>query len=125
MGYEMGVTFEGNFLCVRVTAESDYQTSLQFFTELARACEEYKCRNILGISNSTPLKTMEAFDHPEILKKAGFTYKYRLAWVELNPEAREMDKFIENVLANRAIIQARVFSDESEARQWLLEEQSV
>jgi hypothetical protein len=32
----------------------------------------------------------------------------------------ELDKFIKTVLANRGLIQARVFSDEAEAREWLL-----
>ena len=120
MGYEMDVTFEGEFLRVNVTAEDDYETSLKFFTELAQACKEYKCLNILVISNSTPLKTMEAFDHAKILEEVGFTHKHRLAWVEMNPNAREMDKFIETVLVNRNVIQVQVFSNEAEAKQWLL-----
>ena len=122
MIYEMNVTFEGEFLYVRVTAEDDYETSVRFFTELAGTCEEYKCCKILVISNSTPLRTAAAYDHAEIVRGAGFTARHRLAWVEMNPKARDMDKFIEDVLANRGVIQARVFSDESEAKQWLLGE---
>ena len=120
MGYEMDLTFEGEFLRVTVTAEDDYQTSLKFFTELAQACKEYHCLNILAISNSTPLETMDAFYHANILKEVGFTFKHRIAWVEMNPKAREMDKFIENVIVNRGVIQMKVFSNESEAKQWLL-----
>lgn len=116
----LDIKFKGDFLFVQVTAEDDYQTSVEFFTKLAKACEEYECKNILVISNSTPLDTIDAFDHAKIISDVGLTLSHRIAWVELNPEAREMDKFIENVLANRALIQVRIFSDEAEARKWLL-----
>ena len=125
MSYEMYITFENEYLRVRVTAQDNYETSLKFFKELAKACEAYKCRNILAISDSTPLETMEAYDHAEILREAGFTIKHRIAWVEKNAKAREMDKFIETVLVNRAVIQVKIFSDESEAKQWLLEDQTA
>jgi len=54
----MDVKYEGEFILVHVTAEDDFQTSLEFFAELSKACEEYKCQKILVISNSTPLKTL-------------------------------------------------------------------
>jgi hypothetical protein len=112
----MDLTFEGDFLLVKVTAEDDYQTSLEFFTELKEACAEYKCHKILVISNSTPLDTLDAYNHAKIISEVGLTFSHRIAWMELNPEAREMDKFIENVLTNRAIIQIRLCSDEAEGR---------
>ena len=116
----MDVTFEGKFLRVRVTVEDDYQTSMEFFTKLAGPCAEYNCRNILVISDSIPLAMMDAYDHAKIIKEAGFTIKHCLAWVEMNPKAREMDKFIETVVVNRGLIQVWLFSDESEARTWFL-----
>jgi hypothetical protein len=45
-----------------------------------------------------------------------------MAWVELNPFAQEIDRFIENVLINRALIQTKVFCHETETRDWLLED---
>jgi hypothetical protein len=63
---------------------------------------------------------MPAFDHAKLIRETGFTIQYRFAWVEKNPETLEIDKFIENVLANRGIIQAKLFEEESEAKEWLL-----
>jgi len=120
MSYQMTATFEGDLLHVHVTAQDSYETSLRFFTELADVCRKHDCRRILAVSDSTPLSIMAAFDHHEILSNVGFTMQYSLAWVEKNPEARKIDEFIEDVLANRAVIRARVFSDESDGRQWLL-----
>ena len=63
---------------------------------------------------------MPAFDHSSLLKEIGFTFQYRIAWIEKNPETIEIDKFIETVLYNRGIVQAKLFLDESEAKMWLL-----
>ena len=116
---KLEIKFKSDFIYVNVCAEDDYQTSMEFFTKLSAACEKYECKNVLVISDSTPLDTMDAYDHAQIISDAGLTLSHRIAWVELNPEAREIDRFIENVLTNRAIINIRLFDDESEAREWL------
>ena len=120
MSYEMNVTFNGEFLYVEVTGEDSYDSSLEFYTELSAACKKYDCQMILVKSNVTPLKTMDAYNQKDILIDSGFTYSHRIAWIELNPEAKKMDDFVENVLMNRRVIQAKVFSHESDAKQWLL-----
>jgi hypothetical protein len=125
MSYEMDVTFEGDHLYLHVTAEDSYETSLKFFGDLIGECRKCDCERILVVSDTTPLTTMAAYDHHEILSNVGFTFSHRIAWVEINPEAREMDKFIEDVLVNRCIIQVKIFSDESEAKQWLLGDTSA
>jgi hypothetical protein len=63
---------------------------------------------------------LDAFAHAEIVRNAGFTLGHRLAWIEMNPEARIIDMIIENMLADRNICLARLFSDETEAKRWLL-----
>lgn len=120
MSYDAETTFEGEYVCVQVNADDSYETSIRFFNELARACEKYECRKILVLSNSTPLGTMDAYDHGKIIREAGFTIKHRMAWIELNPKAKEMDEFIETVLTNRGVIRAKLFSEVSEAKLWLL-----
>jgi hypothetical protein len=125
MSYEMDVTFAGDHLYVHVTAEDSYETSLKFFEELIGECRKYDCEKMLVVSDSTPLSIMTAYDHHKILSNVGFTCSHRIAWVEMNPKAIKMDKFIENVLGNRGIIQVKIFSDESESKQWLLGDSSA
>ena len=122
MGYEMSFTVEDDFLHVHLKADNSYETSKRLWKELHDLCSEHDRTNILVTSDSEPLETMPAYDHHKLIKEAGFTHRYRVAWVEKNPATFEVDKFIENVLANRAVIEARLFSEESEAKMWLLKQ---
>lgn len=45
----------------------------------------------------------------------------RIAWVELDENARDMTAFVQTVLANRGL-PGLLFETEEEARKWLLED---
>lgn len=120
MSYELNYTFENDYLSIKLKADNNFETSNALWRDLYELSIKYNCKNILVISNSEPLSTMSAYDHASMIKETGITYQYRIAWLEMNPEAREIDKFIENVLANRGIVQAKLFLDEPEAKKWLL-----
>ncbi len=123
MSLEPDITFEGEFVLFRYTGPDSFQISIEQMTQLAKACEDFRCFKILGVTEfSNPLNTMEAYDYQYIFEEAGITHKYRIAWVEKNPEARKMIKFIETVLRNRGL-EVRLFSDVVEAKQWLLGDQ--
>ena len=75
---------------------------------------------VLGLANTTkPLQTIEAYDHAKIFTQLGITQKYRIAWVELNPDAYDTTHFIETVLKNRGL-PSHLFTDVSQAKEWLL-----
>ena len=121
MSYEMDIKFADGFLLVEVTGEDNYDVSHEIWMNIAQACEERDCFNVLGVSDMTnALATMEAYDHQKIFAEAGITLRHRIAWVEKNPEARKMIEFVETVLKNRNMVNGRVFSDVSEAKNWLL-----
>ncbi len=120
MTYVMSFTVENDFLRIQLKADSSFETSKRFWTELYDLCGKHDRTKILVISDSEPVKTLPAFDHAALLIETGFTIQHRVAWVETNPVGMEIDKFIENVLVNRGIIRAKLFSEESDAKKWLL-----
>ena len=122
MNYELQITHECGYVLVWVAGDKNsYQVSLEIWGSIAKACAEQGCKKVLALSNSAPLKTMEASSHWEVFNKVGITPDYRIAWVEGNAKTKEAAKLIETVLDNRGYSQARMFDDPAEAKKWLLE----
>jgi hypothetical protein len=122
MNNELQVTHEGEYVLAWVTGDKNsYQISLEIWGSIAKACAEHGCKKVLALSNSAPLKTMEASNLWEVFNKVGITPDYRIAWVEGNAKTKEAAKLVETVLDNRGYWQARMFEDPAEAKKWLLE----
>ncbi|MGA1840152.1 MAG: hypothetical protein ACMUIU_05950 [bacterium] len=113
---------EDKYILARQTGEDSYAKSLELWRGIIKACNEYQCFNILGICETEPLSTIDAFKHEKIFRETGVSNKHRIAWVEKNQAAREKLKFAETVLKNRGFVNARLFTDVSEAKAWLLKE---
>jgi hypothetical protein len=125
MKNQLEITFEGEYIKVLSNGEKDLEFASRLWSQTVDACQKYDCFKILGIAETTsPVTTIEAFDHADLFKKIGITSKYRIAWVELNPEAYKTTDFIETVLSNRSL-PGRLFSDESEAKKWLMSERNT
>jgi len=121
MGYEMFVTFAGDYVEAHSTGDKSLQTAVALWTEITRVCAEHHCYKVLGIGNSTTaMPTMDAVKHEQLFKDFAITLKYKIAWVELNREALDSVKFLENFLLNRSLVNGKLFHDVDEARAWLL-----
>jgi len=120
MDYELSYTFKEKFLLIQVKGADNYEIAEIFFSKLFDLCNEYNCKKILVISNSKPLSTREAYSIKDLLKEIGYSFEYRMAWIENNPDTIKIDKFIETVFQNWFSINAKLFSEESEAKNWLL-----
>lgn len=126
MSYTISVEFKGDHILARHTGEDNYRISLELWSKIVDTCTRRNCYYVLGITETTtPLNTMDAFNHGEIFKTLGVTSKYRIAWTERNPAALQSLRFVETVLRNRGITNGRLFSDASEALYWLLAEEAV
>lgn len=120
MNYEENISFEGEYIFVQIAGQTDYDITFNLWKNIAAACEEHNCSRILGISNIQPMGTMHGYDHQKIFKENGFSFLYKAAWIEQNAENVATVKFIENVAINRGLLNAKVFSDLSDAKRWLL-----
>lgn len=124
MERKLVISFEGRFVRVFSTGDKSYESALSLWQQVVAKCIEHNCFKVLGIADSGKyFKTMEAFSHAKLFDELGITNKYRIAWVELNPEAFETARFIETVLTNRGL-PGRLFATEAEAEEWLLSENS-
>ena len=124
MEYELSISHQDNYLHVKVSGKGSHKNAFAMWSEIAQGCEQHQCYNILGEQNlQTPLSTVEALDHPALLKSAGITTKHRIAWVDNNPRTRETTAFIRDMLINRNLGNGRLFNNLERARNWLLKSQ--
>jgi hypothetical protein len=85
-------------------------------------CTKHDCYFVLGVSNAPgPMPTIDGYDHAELFQELGIDEKYRIAFAELNDDARDATRFVETVMINRGL-PGRACCTEEEARQWLFSE---
>ena len=105
---------------VRVSGIPDRASIAQMWKDIIAATRKFGCYYILGLSNmEQPIKLADAIDHQAIFLEAGVKIDHRIAWVQLNPDAIEVNRVIESVLLNRGLLNGRLFTDEYSARRWL------
>ena len=114
------VTFEGDHVLVIANGDKDYRYMEQVWREVAMACEQHDCYNVLGLADTrTPVEAVEGYDLPNLFRDLGIGQHYRIAWVEKNDDARDTIEFVQTVLANRGL-PGLLFDTEEQARAWLL-----
>ena len=115
----MKITFEGDHIRAESRSEKSIEWSRTFWSAVVEACLEVDCYKVLGISESlTIMPIMDGFDHVELFRELGINTKYRIAWVELNPDALKTVRFVDAALFNR-LLPGRLFKTEEEAKKWL------
>ncbi len=120
MQREFTVTFADKYVRVVSDGEKDLEFSKTLWTEVIRTCEENNCYRVFGLANTTiPMEALDAYDHGRLFRDLGLDSRFRIAWVESNPEAIDIVAFIETVLLNRGL-PGKLFDDEREAMEWLL-----
>jgi hypothetical protein len=67
------------------------------------------------------MSTLDGYELAQVFRDLHIGASYRIAWVELNPDAKDAIYFIETVLSNRGL-PGRLFTSASEAGEWLLSE---
>ena len=115
----MTIKFEGDHVRAESRSEKTIDWARKFWSAVVKECEENDCYKVLGISESlTVMPIMDGFDHIELFRELGINTKYRIAWVELNPEAVKTVRFVDAALFNR-MLPGRAFKTEEEAKKWL------
>ena len=121
MKYQKSVTYMGEYIEAHSIGEKSYQTAVELWSEITKACVKHNCFKVLGIGESTkPMPVMDAFDHQKLFRDFEVTRKYKIAWVEINKNAVASVKFLETVLLNRGMLNGKLFDTVVEAKQWLL-----
>lgn len=119
MKHQITATLEDQYVQVLVDPDRDFEYATALWSEVAKACRKFDCFSVLLIAHTTTaLTVMDGIDLGQLFEESGITGEYQFAWVELNAEAFEAMRFLETVLINR-YFNVRLFSDKSEAKQWL------
>ena len=114
------VTFEGDHIQALSDGDKNLEFATELWTQIATMSKKHNCFNILGIANTTtPMEAVDGYDHARLFRDLDIQHDYRIAWVELNPDAVDMAMFIETVLVNRGL-PGRLFSTVNEAKAWLI-----
>jgi len=125
MHAEFEVSFEGDYIKVIKRGAQNIQISTDLWTAVVAECNKRGCFKVLGISTTDePLPTIDGYQHAELFKSLGIDHRYRLAWVEENPEAVDALYFAETVLINRGL-PGRLFKSTGAALDWLLNEETA
>jgi len=120
MRNKLEITFKGDHVLVIADGDKDYRFMERLWSETAAVCEQHACYNVLGIANtSTPVEAVEGYELAGIFRELNIGQNYRIAWVELDEDARDLVAFVQSVLANRGL-PGLLFDTEAEARKWLL-----
>lgn len=114
------VSFEGEFVKVVAEGNKTIGSATRLWTAVVAECEKHPCHNILGISDAeNPMPVIDGYQHADLFKRLGIDSRYRIAWVERNPEAVDATYFVETVLINRGL-PGRLFPSTGAAVDWLL-----
>lgn len=118
---QVDITPMDGYLYVEVSGRGTYKGAVELWQTIAEACKKHQCFNVLGIQRVTiAVDTLTALDHQTIFTDLGIDSRYRIAWVDENPRTYESIEFIKNVLANRSIGYGKVFTNQQDAKTWLL-----
>lgn len=121
MSDEFEIFFKDSYVEVQSDADKTLEFARRMWTAIAEACRENDCYDVLGISFSrTPLRTSDGYAHAELFRELGIVRGYRIAWVELNEQAKSSPEFTTTVLFNRGL-PGRLFDTVTDAKQWLLD----
>lgn len=120
MPNQLTVTYEGSHIQVLADGDKNYDYSVELWTKVAEMCQKHSCFNVLGIARTTtPLEAIDGYDHARLFPDLGIDQNYRIAWVELEPDAVDIAAFVETVLLNRGL-PGKLFPSVDEAKSWLL-----
>jgi hypothetical protein len=67
------------------------------------------------------MPVLDGYRHADLFRKLRINRKYKIAWVELNDDAKDATYFVDTVLFNRGL-PGRLFDTVLEASDWLLAE---
>ena len=114
------VTFEGDHIRVIADGDKDYHYMDKLWREVTALCDLNDCYNVLGVARTTtPIEAVEGYELPTLFQELNVDNRYRIAWVELDDDARDVLSFVQTVLANRGL-PGLLFTTEDAAREWLL-----
>ena len=130
MSYEASIQENQDHIRVDVTEEREssqqiIESAKEFWPRILELCDEKGIYRVLAVFNLRgDLPTMTAYQLGKWAANHGRSIRVKVAFVDLNEESRNINRFIEDVAVNRALNpeKVKVFGDEQSAKAWLLKD---
>lgn len=120
MSSEFRITFRDEFVEVIASGDKSIASATKLWEAVTAECEKRDCYRVLGVSQAkNPMPTIDGYQHADLFSRLNIDHRFRIAWVEQNPEAVDATYFVETVLVNRGL-PGRLFSSVGAATDWLL-----
>jgi hypothetical protein len=117
----ISIEYTGNIIICRVNGSNSEANVIRYLNDVHHAMEEHRCGKVLVVENlSGPgLGLVTMYHIIRAAKKTILSLPHAIAYIDMNPEHDHRSlKFAETVALNR-FINIRLFSDTTEAAQWL------
>lgn len=120
MSTEFHITFRDEYVEVLALGDKSIASATKLWETITAEYEARNCHKVLGISTAeNPMPTIDGYQHADLFRRLNIDHRYRIAWVEQNPEAVDATYFTETVLINRGL-PGRLFSSVGAAKEWLV-----
>ena len=125
MPYNVILREEQDHIRVEVSGDrnrgKEVDDAISVWSQVAQICHEKNVYRILAISKLTGrLPILAAFEIAKSPEEFGWSRSFKLAFVDLNEESRQVNLFAETVAVNRGYW-IKVFDNELDAKVWMLE----
>ena len=121
MKNEISVVYDENNDLIHVISNGakNINTARDLWEQVSALAEKTNCFKVLGVAYTEKNhSTLDGYNHAKLFQEIGIDYRYRIAWVETNPDVFDDVTFITTVLGNRGT-QVQLFSDSHEAKKWI------
>ena len=123
MSYKRKIEFKEKYVQVDIGGTVDIKSELETWKRIRKECEKHKCYDVLGITrkNTNPFGLLDAYEYPRILGEAGIDSKYRIVWVNKDPEVYKLGKLAVIAMRSHGVAYScQTFSNVPDAKKWLL-----
>jgi hypothetical protein len=123
MKYEISVSDDSKYICVRIDEPMTTDVLNRFISETADKAKEHEVKRFLYDVRNSPNRIDHAFYSDLVYKRAvelGFVYGTKHAILVDGGDMPDYH-FVETILNNAGYL-GRMFTDETEAVEWLLNE---
>ena len=123
MAYNINTQIKQAYIRIEISGDrtpgQEAAEAIQFWSNVADLCRQNNIFKVLTISALTGrLPTMQAFEIARSPESFGWSWEYKVAFVDLNEGSRQDNLFTETVAVNRGY-GAKIFDNEFDAKAWL------
>lgn len=122
MDFTTSISFDQNYIHARAEGTNSVESVNGYLTDIRKAVEEHQCKKILIEDNlvGSGLDPVDVFEIVRIHGRYARDNKLRIAYIDLNKNHHRTTVAFGENLANIIGVKVKVFSETTEAKEWVL-----